>query len=143
MLHSIIYSLEFFHISVSWSSSNWRLSDSKSPQGSRTLLSILAVFNNAVVWVVFTRPPTSKWCCWWLLLPLFYSLRLFYPSVDWWSFIGVWLTASSFTSPACTLLSVLAYFKYYLVWIVSIILLISNCSHFFLYIFSQLQVIWL
>ena len=39
---------------------HWRLSDSKSPQVSRTLLSILAVFNNAVVWIVSTRPPTSK-----------------------------------------------------------------------------------
>ena len=36
------------------------LSDSKSPQVSRTLLSILAVLNNAVVWMVSTRPPTSK-----------------------------------------------------------------------------------
>ena len=36
------------------------LSDSKSPQVSRTLLSILAVFNRAVVWMVSTRPPTSK-----------------------------------------------------------------------------------
>ena len=39
---------------------HWRLSDSKSPQVSRTLLSILDVFNNAVVWMVSTRPPTSK-----------------------------------------------------------------------------------
>ena len=39
---------------------HWRLSDSKSPQVSRTLLSILAVFNNAVVWMVSTWPPTSK-----------------------------------------------------------------------------------
>ena len=39
---------------------HWRLSDSKSPQVSRTLLSILAVFKNAVVWMVSTRPPTSK-----------------------------------------------------------------------------------
>ena len=39
---------------------HWSLSDSKSPQVSRTLLSILAVFNNAVVWMVSTRPPTSK-----------------------------------------------------------------------------------
>ena len=38
----------------------WRLSDSKSPQVSRTLLSILAVFSNAVVWMISTRPPTSK-----------------------------------------------------------------------------------
>ena len=39
---------------------HWRLSDRKSPQVSRTLLSILAVFNNAVVWMISTRPPTSK-----------------------------------------------------------------------------------
>ena len=39
---------------------HWRLSDSKSYQVSRTLLSILAVFNNVVVWMVSTRPPSSK-----------------------------------------------------------------------------------
>ena len=39
---------------------HWSLSDSMSPQVSRTLLSILAVLNNAVVWMVSTRPPTSK-----------------------------------------------------------------------------------
>ena len=39
---------------------HWRLSDSKSPQVSRTLLSILAVFNNAVVWMVSNRSQTSK-----------------------------------------------------------------------------------
>ena len=39
---------------------HWSLSDSKSPQVSRTLLSILAVLNNIVVWMVSTRPPTSK-----------------------------------------------------------------------------------
>ena len=39
---------------------HWSLSDSKSPQVSRTLLSILAVLNNAVVWMVSTHPPTSK-----------------------------------------------------------------------------------
>ena len=36
------------------------LSDSKSPQVSKTLLSILAVLNNVVLWIVSTRPPTSK-----------------------------------------------------------------------------------
>ena len=36
------------------------LSDSKSPQVSRTRLRILAVLNNAVVWIVSTRPPISK-----------------------------------------------------------------------------------
>ena len=39
---------------------HWNLSDSKSPQVSRTFLSILAVRNNAVVWMVSTRLPTSK-----------------------------------------------------------------------------------
>ena len=36
------------------------LSDNKSPQVSRTLLSILAILNNAFVWMVSTLPPTSK-----------------------------------------------------------------------------------
>ena len=39
---------------------HWSLNDSKSPQVSRTLLSILSVLNNAVIWMVSTRPPTSK-----------------------------------------------------------------------------------
>ena len=38
---------------------HWSLSDSKSPRVSRTLLSILAVLNNAVVSMVSTRPLTS------------------------------------------------------------------------------------
>ena len=39
---------------------HWSLSDSKSPQVSMTLLSIVAVLNNVVVSMVSTRPPTSK-----------------------------------------------------------------------------------
>ena len=39
---------------------HWSLSNGKSPLVSRTLLSILAVLNNAVVWMVSTRPPTFK-----------------------------------------------------------------------------------
>ena len=39
---------------------HWSLSDSKSPQVSRTLFSILAVLNNAVFWMVSTRQPISK-----------------------------------------------------------------------------------
>ena len=38
----------------------WSLSDRKYPQVSRTLFSILAVLNNAVVWIVSTRTPTSE-----------------------------------------------------------------------------------
>ena len=39
---------------------HWSLSDSKSPKVSRTRLSILAILSNVVVWIVSTRPPTSK-----------------------------------------------------------------------------------
>ena len=39
---------------------HWNLSDSKSPQISRTRLRILAVLSNAVVWIVSVRPPISK-----------------------------------------------------------------------------------
>ena len=39
---------------------HWTLSYRKPPQVSRTLLSILAVLNNAVVWMVSTHPPISK-----------------------------------------------------------------------------------
>ena len=56
----IIYSFRIFYISVVWCFFYWSLSDNKSPHISRTLLSILVVFNNAVVWMFFTRPPTSK-----------------------------------------------------------------------------------
>ena len=38
----------------------WSLSDSKSPQVSRTLLSILAILNNVAAWMVSTRLRTSK-----------------------------------------------------------------------------------
>ena len=39
---------------------HWILNDSKSPQVSRTRLRIQAVHSNAGVWIVSTRPPTSK-----------------------------------------------------------------------------------
>ena len=39
---------------------HWSLSDSKCPQVSRTLLSILAVLSSAVDWMVCTHLPTSK-----------------------------------------------------------------------------------
>ena len=39
---------------------HWSMRDSKSPPISRSLLSILAVLNNAVVWMFSTRPPTSN-----------------------------------------------------------------------------------
>ena len=39
---------------------HWNLSHNKSPQVSRTLLNILTVLTNAVIWMIFSRPPTSK-----------------------------------------------------------------------------------
>ena len=39
---------------------HWSLSDSKFPQVSRTLFSILAVLNNVVVWMISTCPLISK-----------------------------------------------------------------------------------
>ena len=39
---------------------HWSLSDSKSPLVFRTLLSILPIVNNAVVWMVSNRPVISK-----------------------------------------------------------------------------------
>ena len=39
---------------------HWCLSDRMSTKVSRTLLSILTVLNNTFVWMVSTRPPTSK-----------------------------------------------------------------------------------
>ena len=39
---------------------HWSLSDSKSPQVSRTRLRILAVLSKAVIWIVSTPPATSK-----------------------------------------------------------------------------------
>ena len=39
---------------------HWSLSDHKSPQVSRTRLRILAILRNAIIWIVSTRPSTSK-----------------------------------------------------------------------------------
>ena len=39
---------------------HWSLNDSKSPQVSRTRLRSVTVLSNAVVWIVFTCPPTYK-----------------------------------------------------------------------------------
>ena len=63
---------------------HWSLGDSKSPQVFRTRLSILAFLSNAVVWIVSTRPQTSKSS---RPLPLdFFTSAM--------SFTGVWVTAS-------------------------------------------------
>ena len=106
---------------------HWSLSDSKSPQVSRTRLRILAVPSNAVIWIVSNRPPTSKssrplynllvivsqapitigtivtfmFHSFFnsLLLLLLLLTRVFHISVSWWSFTGYWETASLPKSP--------------------------------------------
>ena len=55
---TIIYSMTVFQYELMVF--YWSLSDSKSPQESRTLLSILADLNNVVVWIVSSRPFISK-----------------------------------------------------------------------------------
>ena len=74
---------------------HWSLSDSKFPQVSRTILSILAVLNNAVIWMVSTRPSTSQI----IIIIIIYPFRVFHISVSWWFFAGVWVTASLLKSP--------------------------------------------
>ena len=57
--------ISLFYLFESFSHERWMVfhcgrNNSKFPQVSRSLLSILAVFNIAVVWTVSTRPPTSR-----------------------------------------------------------------------------------
>ena len=54
------YSLESFSQQDYWVVFLWSLSDSKSPQVFRILLSILAYLNNGVVWMVFICSLISK-----------------------------------------------------------------------------------
>ena len=58
--HFIIILLESFSHQCQLMVFHWSLSDSKSPQVSKTRLRILAVLCWAVVWRVSTRPSTSK-----------------------------------------------------------------------------------
>ena len=55
-----ITTLRVFHTSVSWWSPTGNLSDSKFPQISRTLHSILYDLNNSIVWIVSSCPLISK-----------------------------------------------------------------------------------
>ena len=68
---------------------HWSLSDSKSPQVSRTHLRILAVLSNAVIRIVSTRPPTSVSYCAKstnhiiiiIIIIIIYSLEFFKPAL--------------------------------------------------------------
>ena len=106
---------------------HWSLSDSKSPQVSRTLLSILADLNNAVVWIVSTWPPTSK------SSSLFNNTLITVPKAP------ILLTSFSHSIPwslndskspqvSRTLLSTLVELNNTVVWMISARLPISNSS---------------
>ena len=120
---------------------HWSLSDSKSPQVSRTLLSILAVLNNAVVWIVSTRPPTSKSSSPFsnplVTVPnasigiiVTCMLRVFCSSVSCWSFTGVWVIASLFRSPGFFSVFWLILIMLSFRWSLLVLLFPSNSSPF-------------
>ena len=100
------------------------LSDSKSPQVSRTLLSISAVLNNAVVWMVSTRPPTSK------SSSPFSNPLVTVPNAPHRS-----LSEGKFPQVFRILLSILADFSNAVVWMVSTRSLISKSSRPFINLF--------
>ena len=54
------YHYYYLHLESFSHQHHWSLSDNKSSQVFRTLLSILAVLNNVVIWMVSTRPFISK-----------------------------------------------------------------------------------
>ena len=117
--------------------SHWSLSDSKFPQVSRTLLSILTDLNNAVVWTVslalwflsLTVLLPSLWDCsvctnynWYHRhLLLYYSKQVFHASVR-------SLSDSKSPQASRTLLSIPADLKNIVIWMVSSCHLISNSS---------------
>ena len=82
---------------------HWSFRDNKSPQVSRTLLSILAVLSNTVIWIVSTRPPK-------LMISLWSRSDSTYPQIS------------------RTLLSILADLNNVVVWMVSTFPLISKSS---------------
>ena len=57
---SLLLLFENFSHQLTLMGFHWNLSDSKSPQVSKTLLSILTDLNNGIVWIVSTRPFISK-----------------------------------------------------------------------------------
>ena len=121
MAISVTFIIESFSHQCQLMVFHWILSNSKSPQVSRTRLRILAVLSSAVVWIVSTRPPTSKssrpFNNPFVIVPnepitigtivtfmfhsfiIIYSSRIFHISISWWFFTGVWVTASFLKSP--------------------------------------------
>ena len=103
---------DIFHISFSWWRMvfHWSLSDSMSPQVSRTLLSILADLNNAVVWTVSTRPVIFKSSIFWtnllvtvpsppitICIIVTFKFHSYFNSLARWSYLSLFSHYFSFT----------------------------------------------
>ena len=127
------------------------LSDSKSPQVSRTLLSILTVLNNAVVWMVSYCPLISKSSCLFIefewmqvssslrtLLSILLLIMLYsgwFPLVLWCPSLPISLLSlndSKSLQDSRTLLSFLSVLYNAVVWMVSTCPLMSKSSSLFI-----------
>ena len=116
---------------------HWISGDSKSPLVSTTILNVLVDLNNAVVWMVSTRPLISNSlssCTNYLvtvpsapitigiidtvLIIIIHSFRVFHISVSWWFFTGVWVYSKS-PQVSRNHLRILAVLSNAVVWIVS------------------------
>ena len=89
---------------------HWSLSDRKSPQISRTLLSILAALNNSEVWMISIRPLTSKSSSPFnnlliVIIIIVITFSVFHISISWWFFTG--LSDSKYSQVCRTFLSIL------------------------------------
>ena len=127
---------------------HWSLSDSKSPQVSRTRFSILSVLGNAVVWIVFTRPPTSKSSRSWSLCESFSrtgaGLCLYHLFV-WsnWNFLHIsqWITLP--TQSCLALYSFCANLLHSLIiWLIVSSLSLHNLHLLVCFVLSILALIW-
>ena len=102
---------------------HWGFGDSKSPQVSSTHLSILAVLNNVVVWMVSTRNLISKSSSPFnnplftvLKAPVTYMFHIFFNSVAIPSFYFLQFYSAVSRDRKVINLAVMYYYYYYKVW---------------------------
>ena len=119
---------------------NWSLSDSKSLQVSRTLLNILADLNNAVIWMVSPRPFIFKSVS--SLTKPFMAV----PSVP--ISIGITVTFMlpsffQYSSKVLVLISLFAFFQFYLVFSRSVKVNYSAEPGFFFWFFFTVIYLYL
>ena len=96
LLSIILYSFESSSYQHQLMVSHWSLSESNSPEVSRTLLSILSNLNNAVTWMVYTR--RSPIIIIIIIILLIWEF-FFTPALVDGFFTGVWMTGILLWSP--------------------------------------------